>query len=518
MKTTRSIMIITGLAVLLCSTMLFAEPMGTAFTYQGRLLDGNVAADGAYDIQFKLYDDPNVLTASQIGSAVDANDMDVVDGYFVAELDFGSNVFGADARWLEVAVRPGASTDPNDYVALNPLQKMTAAPYALKTRGIAVDENHNVGIGTETPVGKLDVATAMLSINLDQSQTVQNLSTSNSSIWQSFTPSSTSRLMQISFVTRDAKDNIANWIPSDAVLTIYQGEGVSGSILCSQSIILSGDDWTWRYYELSNPPSVESGQTYTFEVVVATGESDRDWIRYATSNAYPAGRFYLNTIYDLEFQTYMEVYIDKSALTVDSDGNVGIGTTSPSRALQIGTVTAHSEGMIRLESRSGTNSSVYRSWEVGVPETGNDASGVGYSFIIDDTMNATDAELFIQYSTGNVGIGTIDPVGKLDVNGSIYQRGGVLHADYVFEPDYQLESIDEHSAFMWKQKHLPAIPKATIDAAGQEIVEVGSHRKGIVEELEKAHIYIEQLHQKNQALEKRLAEQETRLESLEHGE
>jgi len=56
--------------------------------------------------------------------------------------------------------------------------------------------------------------------------------------------------------------------------------------------------------------------------------------------------------------------------------------------------------------------------------------------------------------------------------------------------DYDLESIREHADFMWKNKHLAAIPKAKVDENGMEVVEVGSHRKGIVEELEKAHIYI----------------------------
>ncbi len=37
------------------------------------------------------------------------------------------------------------------------------------------------------------------------------------------------------------------------------------------------------------------------------------------------------------------------------------------------------------------------------------------------------------------------------------------------------------------------------------VVEVGSNRKGIVEELEKAHIYISQLNKKNSVLENRIA-------------
>lgn len=109
---------------------------------------------------------------------------------------------------------------------------------------------------------------------------------------------------------------------------------------------------------------------------------------------------------------------------------------------------------------------------------------------------------------GNVGIGTDSPQGRLDVKGKIYQRGIVLHADYVFETDYDLESIHEHADFMWKNKHLKAVPKQKADKDGLEIIEVGSHRKGMLEELEKAHIYIEQLHNQNRVLEARMAKLE----------
>jgi hypothetical protein len=119
------------------------------------------------------------------------------------------------------------------------------------------------------------------------------------------------------------------------------------------------------------------------------------------------------------------------------------------------------------------------------------------------------------YFADPVGIGTKTPKGALDVNGSIYQRGVVLHADYVFEPDYKLESIDEHSETMWREKYLPAMPKAQKDENGQEMVEIGAQNKGVVEELEKAHIYIEQIHKRLKTLEKKDAEMQKRLASME---
>jgi len=93
---------------------------------------------------------------------------------------------------------------------------------------------------------------------------------------------------------------------------------------------------------------------------------------------------------------------------------------------------------------------------------------------------------------------------RITEGGSIYQRGSLIHADYVFESDYELESIDEHAKYMWKNKHLKGIPKATRDETGQEILEIGTHRRGIVEELEKAHIYIELLHKNIKSLEEKL--------------
>jgi hypothetical protein len=135
-------------------TVVDAE-MGTVFTYQGRLMEAGNPADGQYDFEFILYNAPSYGT--QLAGTVEVNDLDVIDGYFTVELDFGSDVFDGDARWLEVGVRPGVLTDPNLYVTLPERQPVTACPYALQTRGIFVDSRLNVGIGTTSPKGKLHV-------------------------------------------------------------------------------------------------------------------------------------------------------------------------------------------------------------------------------------------------------------------------------------------------------------------------------------------------------------------------
>ena len=71
-----------------------AGPMGTAFTYQGRLSDANSPAEGVYDFEFEVYD--ALGGGSQQGSTVSKDDVDVIDSYFTTQLDFGSSVFTGD--------------------------------------------------------------------------------------------------------------------------------------------------------------------------------------------------------------------------------------------------------------------------------------------------------------------------------------------------------------------------------------------------------------------------------------
>ena len=97
------------------------------FTYQGKLNESSVAANGTYDLSFKLYDGSGTL----IGSAVLRNDIQITDGFFAVSLDFGSGSFDGTNRFLEIAVRPGAST--GSYTTLSPMQPVTSAPYAVKS-------------------------------------------------------------------------------------------------------------------------------------------------------------------------------------------------------------------------------------------------------------------------------------------------------------------------------------------------------------------------------------------------
>lgn len=123
----------------------WAGPLGTGFTYQGKLTDGGNPANGVYDFQFRLGDAP--VLGLLLGTVV-VEDVTVADGLFTVTLDFGANVFDGDERWLDISVRPGNSGGA--YTTLTPRQLLTVAPYALQTRGMFVDAANNA-----TLVGQL---------------------------------------------------------------------------------------------------------------------------------------------------------------------------------------------------------------------------------------------------------------------------------------------------------------------------------------------------------------------------
>lgn len=127
----------------------------------------------------------------------------------------------------------------------------------------------------------------------------------------------------------------------------------------------------------------------------------------------------------------------QESMRILADGRVGIGTRDPLKTLQVGDETvAGSEGMIRLESKSETGSNDFYAWEMGVPQTRDDTTGVGYSFVIDDPRRA-DPEFMIKWNNGNVGMGTSEPQANLHVKGNekVLALEGTNHAYIEWYPD-----------------------------------------------------------------------------------
>ena len=112
-----------------------AAPVGTAFTYQGRLKSAGQSATGNYDLKFTLYDAAS--GSGQIGSPVTIAPVVLTNGNFTVSLDFGA-VFSGEARWLEIGVRTNGSSGA--YGTSSARQPLTPTPYALyaPSAGLAV--------------------------------------------------------------------------------------------------------------------------------------------------------------------------------------------------------------------------------------------------------------------------------------------------------------------------------------------------------------------------------------------
>jgi hypothetical protein len=102
-------------------------PVGTAFTYQGRLSDGGIAPTGSFDLQFRLFDAS--AAGNPVGSTVTLPSVMVTGGHFTIKLNFGASAFTGSARWLEIGVRAGGSPDP--FAILSPRQELTPTPDAI---------------------------------------------------------------------------------------------------------------------------------------------------------------------------------------------------------------------------------------------------------------------------------------------------------------------------------------------------------------------------------------------------
>lgn len=111
--------------------------LGTSFTYQGQLRQGDNPLTGSCDFQFSLWEAASA--GAQIGSTLTKTAVSLNDGLFTVQLDFGMGVFRGEARWLAIAVRcPSGS---GAYTTLSPRQALTAAPYALALPGQWTQQN-----------------------------------------------------------------------------------------------------------------------------------------------------------------------------------------------------------------------------------------------------------------------------------------------------------------------------------------------------------------------------------------
>jgi hypothetical protein len=181
---------------------------------------------------------------------------------------------------------------------------------------------------------------------------------------------------------------------------------------------------------------------------------------------------------------------------VDQNGKVGIGTDSPSKSLEILSSDAAVDPVIASQNDQSVSSYFY---------TGRS----GNTTLEDKTVieNAAGNQLLLNPTGGNIGIGTTDPLARLSVNGDIRATKvrvmtNIAVPDYVFEPDYELPSLEEVKKYIAQHKHLSEIPSAAeIEKNGMSLGEMNLRLLKKVEELT---LYQIQLMERIKRLEEKL--------------
>ena len=379
MKTTKMLTILVlalGLMVGLAQVSQ-AGPMGTAFTYQGRLMDANDTAQGIYDMMYHIYDSPE--GPNEIG-VTDLQDVEIVDGYFTVELGFDVELFSGDWRWLEISIRPGDSNDPDGYIPLNPRQQITPTPYALYARRAGIEVPFSL-------TGSTDVEWIIGATNNGNGPALGGVSTS--------------------------------------------GYGVRGQSTSGYSVL--GTNTGGNYGYLGGSDYGVYGQHAGSGNTGFLGSSSYGVYGSSSSDAGYAGYF--------------------SGRGYFSD-NVGIGTTSPSQALEVEgdnprilVDATSSNPELNLRASGKTIWSMYQDASTGdlrfyqagdkiTFQNGTGNVGIGTAdpngtFHVSAGGRAN--ALVVSSTTGNVGIGTADPMGW-----GAYQ--GVMHVAGPYMPSYVLES------------------------------------------------------------------------------
>ncbi len=144
-------------------------------------------------------------------------------------------------------------------------------------------------------------------------------------------------------------------------------------------------------------------------------------------------------------------------------GNVGIGTTSPGRKLDV-------QGAY-----STLQASLTDTWNLaplGISDSANPGVGLkignttGYVPYLQGASSSSGAmNVLLNPFGGNVGIGTTNPTHALEVNGDVEVSGNFIQngttlavPDYVFQPNYNLMPLADLQTYINTNSHLPGVP------------------------------------------------------------
>ncbi len=207
----------------------------------------------------------------------------------------------------------------------------------------------------------------------------------------------------------------------------------------------------------------------------------------------------------------------ENRMIIHPDGNVGIGTTSPDTKLHIeGSGVSIVDATYQQQIKgTGTKAGLFLSHSgnggiIGYANLGS--GGLSNTFYITTGSAKIGNGGFVMDGSGNVGINTLSPEEKLEVNGNALIDGELYTKkvkvsvnpgnwpDYVFEDSYQLMEIGELEQYIKTKKHLPEVPSAA--AIEKEGLDLGNMDATLLKKVEELTLYMIEMKKEIEVLKK----------------
>jgi len=280
-----------------------------------------------------------------------------------------------------------------------------------------------------------------------------------------------------------------------------------------------------------SPNGIISDEKFNGGLMITKPQASGQYINLVRSGLVPwsIGTVYNSSTFAIGMGKSSDAAFTAPFFNIDTNGYVGIGTTTPSQALNVvGSIAVSPNGIISDEKfnggliitkpqASGQYINLVRSglvpWSIGtVYNSSTFAIGMGKS-----SDAAFTAPFFNIDTNGYVGIGTAIPDSKLTVNGNIHATEVVVDvnipADYVFNSNYKLMPLHEVEKYVNTNNHLPEIPSASeIKKSG---LNMGEMQNKLLQKVEELTLYMIDQQKTINLQSAQISQQNAKIETLE---